>query len=76
MCDKITECFDSSGAVDRFREAFGIPNGKDKLACTMLYHEVMWDLIDMLLNDSIITYPKLWTDRQPGSVYSVVIYEK
>ncbi len=76
IIDAVSDRFRLTAAVDRFRDKFGIPYGRGNLACTMLYHEVMWDLTDMLLTRGIVSLPKLWSDRRPESIYSVVIYEK
>ena len=68
----ITQYFASSRIVSDFQEEFRINQDNKKLACTMLYHEVMWDLMDLLINDNIVNIPILWKDKNLKSMYSVV----
>jgi len=72
MINIIVQYFTNSDIVSDFQKQFGINQNNKKLACTMLYHEVMWDLIDLCLNDDIIQIPVLWKDKEKKSTYSVV----
>ncbi len=41
---------------------YGIDN--EKVAMVMLYHEVMWDLVDNLIQDRIIYTPAIFKDEE------------
>ena len=41
---------------------YGIDN--EKVAMVMLYHEVMWDLVDNLIQDRIIFTPAIFKDEE------------
>lgn len=68
--------FAKTDIVPLFQNKFGIGTGREKLASTMLYHEVMWDLMDLLLNDKIVDYPLVWRDKNIESTYSVILLQK
>ena len=72
IIDTIVLYFTNSDIISVFQSKFKIDPNKKKLACTMLYHEVMWDLMDLLIKDRIIQYPILWRDMKKASTYSVV----
>lgn len=72
---KISGRFLQSDFVPVFQEKFNITG--DKLAVTMLYHEVMWDLMDLLVSDEIIRLPEIWTDPDPEKhLVGTVVYLK
>lgn len=72
IIDVIVQYFSHSNIIPVFQQKFGINHNQQKLACTMLYHEVMWDLIDLLINDKVIQYPILWNDMKKESTYSII----
>ena len=76
IVDSIVQYFTNSDIVSVFQANFKINPNQQKLACTMLYHEVMWDLMDLLIKDKIIQYPVLWRDTNKASTYSVVFIKK
>lgn len=70
----IAAYFNDSDAVPVFQERFNIANDKRKLAGTILYHEAMWDLMDLLLGKNIIDYPAVWKDgKRTSTRYAVYI---
>lgn len=72
ITDTIVRYFTDSGIATAFQEKFGIDSSRKKLASVMLYHEVMWELVDLLVADRVIHYPLLWENGKKESVYSVV----
>lgn len=72
----IIHYFKETNIVYAFQQQFGIRAEQERLAVTMLYHEVMWDLIDLLLADQLIRYPLVWEDHNKQSTYSVVFLRK
>ncbi|MDR1056258.1 MAG: hypothetical protein LBL90_10685 [Prevotellaceae bacterium] len=70
----IVDYFTDSGIIDSFQDKFGVSH--KKLACTILYHEVMWDLMDLLLGDKIIELPVVWKSQNKRDTYSVIYIEK
>lgn len=76
IIEPIVQYFNSTDIVGDFQKAFGIHIDKKKLACTMLYHEVMWDLIDLLLADNVIEYPNLWINKDKKFINSIVYIEE
>lgn len=41
---------------------YGIEN--EKVATVMLYHEVMWYLVDKLIQDKVISLPAIFKDEK------------
>lgn len=72
IIDTIVQHFTNSDIISVFQEKFGINKNQSKLACIMLYHEVMWDLMDLLIDNKIVQLPVLWKDKDKNSTYSVV----
>lgn len=73
---KIVQYFTDSDIIEVFQEKFSLNQNQRKLACTMLYHEVMWDLMDLLTDDKIIQHPIVWANMNKQSTYSVVLIQK
>lgn len=72
----ISRHFAKTDIILVFQDKFGIGAGREKLASTMLYHEVMWDLMDLILDDKIVNYPLVWRDNNIESTYSVILLQK
>lgn len=73
---KIVRHFTDSDIIAVFQERFNLNQHQKKLACTMLYHEVMWDLMDLLTDDKIIQHPIVWKNMNKQSTSSVVFIQK
>lgn len=76
IIEKIVRYFTNSDIIDVFQEKFSLDHSQKKLACTMLYHEVMWDLMDLLTNDKIVQRSVVWEDGNKRSTNSVVFIQK
>lgn len=72
IADTIVRYFAISGIVAGFQKELGLDPEKKKLARAILYHEVMWDLMDLLLRKQIVRYPAFWETKNEASLYSVV----
>lgn len=76
IINSIVQHFNNTTIVTDFQNKFGIVTEHKKLASTMLYHEVMWDIIDLLLSDNVIQYPSLWKDMDRKSINSIVFIKE
>lgn len=72
----IVDYFTDSDIIEVFQEKFNLNQNSKKLACTILYHEVMWDLMDLLIADNVIQYPLVWGNINKQSTNSVVLIQK
>lgn len=72
----ISRHFTETDIIPLFQDKFGIGTCREELASTILYHEVMWDLMDLIIEDKIVNYPLVWRDKNAGSTYSVILLQK
>lgn len=72
----IVEYFADLDIIEVFQGKFNLNQNQKKLACTILYHEVMWDLMDLLIADNIIQYPIVWENINKQSTNSVIFIQK
>ena len=70
----IVHHFTNSDIISAFQTKFCID--EEKLTRTILYHEVMWDLMDLLTIGKIIHRPTLWENADEKLTYSVIYIQK
>ena len=67
---QITNYFGKSDVVDHVQQHLNIASYNE--ARTILYHEVMWDLLEMMEHDKIITKPSLWNEGKMSDIHDIV----
>lgn len=74
ITDTIVHHLKDSDIIPHFQQQFNISN--EKLACTILYHEIIWDLMDLLTKDEIVTLPSVWVTGDKKMTYAITFIEK
>lgn len=63
ICDKMANYMNKTPYIEEFMRTYGIENRK--MTIVILYHEVMWDILDQLIEHHVIEKPALWTSKKP-----------
>lgn len=66
---KITDYFASSSKIVSLQQEYGIEDFV--IFRTILYHEVMWNIVDCLLNDKVISLPNVWKNQREEESYQI-----
>lgn len=66
---KITDYSASSSKIVSLQQEYGIEDFV--IFRTILYHEVMWDIVDCLLNDKVISLPNVWKNQREEESYQI-----